>query len=178
VALGVGQQGDPFGRRFERHAVTGRAGADPEGDREVCHAGAGRSEQDDVLFAGEEVELSEVQDGALGQRVLEGEVELLDRFACREPRGFDPCFAAVAVAAVGLGLEQGGGEPLIGPFLAAGAVGALANVREAAGALSWQTGAPVRSSGDSCDQGVMDGQRPRFDGRSSWSLPSQRRFKA
>ena len=34
----------------------------PERDREVRLAGAGRAEQDDVLLAGEEVELAEVQD--------------------------------------------------------------------------------------------------------------------
>ena len=36
-----------------------------------------------------------------------------------------PILAAVAVAAVGLGLEQHRGEPLIGPFLGAGAIGEL-----------------------------------------------------
>jgi len=56
---------------------------------------------------------------------LEGEVELLERLAGREPRGLDPRLAAVAVAAVGLGLEQRGGELLEGPLLGAGAVGEL-----------------------------------------------------
>jgi hypothetical protein len=42
-------------------AVAGEAGSDAQGDREVSLAGAGRAEQDDVLAAGEEVELSEVQ---------------------------------------------------------------------------------------------------------------------
>jgi hypothetical protein len=40
--LGVGQQRDPFGRGAERDAVAGQAGADPERDREVGLAGAGR----------------------------------------------------------------------------------------------------------------------------------------
>jgi hypothetical protein len=88
-------------------------------------AGAGRAEQDDVLAAGEEVELAEVQDCLAAQGGLEGEVELLDRLACREPGGLDPGLAAVAVAAVGLGLEQRGGELLEGPFLGAGAIGEL-----------------------------------------------------
>jgi hypothetical protein len=35
VALGVGERGDPFGRGAKRDAVTGQAGADPEGDREM-----------------------------------------------------------------------------------------------------------------------------------------------
>jgi hypothetical protein len=50
-------------------------------------AGAGRSEQDDVLASGEEVELAEMQDGVAPQRGLEGEVELLDRLARREAGG-------------------------------------------------------------------------------------------
>ena len=125
MALGVGEQRDPFGGGLERDAVPGQAGADPERDRQVRLAGAGRSEQHDVLFAGEEVELPEVQHGVAAERCLEGEVELLQRLARREPRGPDPGLAAVAVAAVGLGLQQRGGELLIGPFLRAGAVGEL-----------------------------------------------------
>ena len=62
VALGVGEQRDPFGGGAERDAVAGQAGADAERDAQVRLAGAGRAEQDDVLFAGEEVELAEVQD--------------------------------------------------------------------------------------------------------------------
>jgi hypothetical protein len=88
-------------------------------------AGAGRAEQDDVLAAGEEVELAEVQDGVALEAGLEGEVELLDRLARWEPSGLDAGLAAVAVAAVGLGLQQGGGELLKGPFLGAGAIGEL-----------------------------------------------------
>ena len=56
---------------------------------------------------------------------LEGEVELLERLARREARGLDAGLAAVAVAAVGLGLQQRRGELLIAPFLGAGAVGEL-----------------------------------------------------
>jgi hypothetical protein len=100
--------------------VAGQAGADPDGDREVGLAGAGWAEQDDVLAAGEEVELAEVQDGLALQRGLEGEVELLERLARREAGGLDARLAAVAVAAVGLGLEERGGELLIGPLLLAG----------------------------------------------------------
>ena len=125
VALGVGEQRDPFGRGAERDAVAGQAGADPERDREVGLAGAGRAEQDDVLLAGEEVELAEMQDGVALEAGLEGEVELLQRLARGEPRGLDPGLAAVAVAAVGLGLQQRGGELLVAPLLRAGAVGEL-----------------------------------------------------
>ena len=56
---------------------------------------------------------------------LEAEVELLQRLAGGEARGLDPGLAAVAVAAVGLGLQQRGGELLVAPFLGAGAVGEL-----------------------------------------------------
>jgi hypothetical protein len=85
----------------------------------------GRAEQHDVLAAVKEVQLAEVQDSVALERGLEGEVELLDRLARRKPRGLDAALAAVAVAAVGLGLEQGGGELLKRPFLGAGAVGEL-----------------------------------------------------
>jgi hypothetical protein len=43
----------------------------------------------------------------------------------REPGGFDAGLAAVAVAAVGLGLEQRRGDLLIAPLLGPGAVGEL-----------------------------------------------------
>jgi hypothetical protein len=56
---------------------------------------------------------------------LEGEVELLDRLAGRKAGGLDARLAAVAVATVGLGLEQRGGELLIAPFLGPGALGEL-----------------------------------------------------
>jgi hypothetical protein len=91
----------------------------------MCLAGARRAQEDDVLLAGEEVELSEVQDRGLLDRALKAEVELLQRLARREARGFDAALPAVAVAAVGLGLQQRRGELLIAPFLAASAVGEL-----------------------------------------------------
>ena len=107
-------------------AVAGEAGADPQRDREVGLAGAGRAEQHDVLFAGQEVELAEVQHGVPGDRGLEGEVELLQRLAGGEPCGLDAGLAAVALAAVGFGLEHGREELLVAPFLGAGAIGELA----------------------------------------------------
>jgi hypothetical protein len=67
---------------------------------------------------------------------LEGEVELLDRLARRKPCGLDPGLAAVAVAAVGVGLRQRGGKLLIGPLLLAGTLGELGNAAAAADALS------------------------------------------
>ena len=124
-ALGVAEAGDPFGRSGERDAVAGQAGADPERDRQVRFAGAGRSEQDDVLAAGEEVELAEVFDDGLLDRALEGEVELLERFVGREPRGADPDAPAGGFARGDLGGEQRLGEALIAPFVGAGPLGEL-----------------------------------------------------
>jgi hypothetical protein len=80
-------------------------------------AGAGRTEQDDVLAAGQEVELAEVQDGVLVDRALEAVVELLQRLSGRQPGGLDAGLAAVAVAAVDPGLEQDGRELLVAPLL-------------------------------------------------------------
>ena len=97
----------------------------PDRDAQVGLAGAGRAEQDDVLAAGEEVELAEMQHRLAPQAGLEGEVELLERLAGREARGLDAGLAAVAVAAVGLGLEQRGGEALEAPLLGAGPIGEL-----------------------------------------------------
>jgi len=110
--------------------MAGEAGADPQRDREVRLAGPGRAEQHDVFLAGEEVQLAEVQDAVATHRCLKGEVELLQCLARGKPRGIDAGLAAVAVAAVGLGLQQHRGELLVGPFLLAGAVGEL---RERAG---------------------------------------------
>jgi hypothetical protein len=50
----------------------------------------GRSEQDHVLLGVQEVQLAEVLDHLLLHRALEGEVELLQGLALREPRGSDP----------------------------------------------------------------------------------------
>jgi len=51
----------------------------------------------------QEVELAEVLDDLLLNRALEGEVELLERLACREARRLDACLAAVGVARGDLG---------------------------------------------------------------------------
>jgi hypothetical protein len=69
----------------------------------MCLAGSGRSEEDHVLARVKEVELPEMLDHGLLDRALEGEVELLERFAGREPGCFDPSFAAVAVTSVDFG---------------------------------------------------------------------------
>ena len=116
----------------------------------------GGPEQDDVLAAGEEVELAEVQHRVAADRGLEGEVELLQRLAGGEARGLDAALAAVAVAAVDLGLQQRGGELLIAPLLRAGAVGELGQRPRRGRRL--QRAEQVRelgASGGSCDQRVI-----------------------
>ena len=125
MALRVGQERDPFGGGAEGNAVAGQAGADPDRDREMTFPGPRRAEQDEILAAGEEVELAQVQHRVAADRALKAEVELLERFSRGEAGGLDPALAAVAVAAVDLGFEQRGGELLKAPVLAAGAVGEL-----------------------------------------------------
>jgi hypothetical protein len=66
-----------------------------------------------------------VQDGVAADRGLEREVELLQGLSGGEAGGLDAALAAVAVAAVCLGLEQRGGELLEAPLLLAGTVGEL-----------------------------------------------------
>ena len=124
-ALSVGQERDPFGRGAKRDAVPGQAGADPQGDRQMRFAGAGRPEQDDVLAALQEIELAEMQDAVAADRGLKAEVELLQGLSGGEAGGLDAALPAMAVAAVDLGLEQRGGELLKAPLLLAGAVGEL-----------------------------------------------------
>ena len=57
---------------------------------------------------------------------LEGEVELLERLARGEAGGLDAGLAAVGLARVDLGLQQGGGEVLVAPLLLPRALGQLA----------------------------------------------------
>ena len=80
------------------------------------------TEQDHVLAAVEEVELTEVLHERLLDRSLKGEVELLQGLAGGEPGGLDPALAAVAVARGHLGGEQRLGEAFIAPLLFAGTV--------------------------------------------------------
>jgi hypothetical protein len=62
LALGLGERGDEVGEGDEVDAAPGFDRLDPEGDREVTLAGAGRPEQVDHLMAIDEVELGEGQD--------------------------------------------------------------------------------------------------------------------
>ena len=153
MALRVGQQRDPFGRGAEQDALAGEARADPQGDAEMCLAGAGRAQQDHVHFGVQEVELPEVLDHLLLHAALEGEVELLKRLVGGEPGSTDPQPAAGGLARGNLGREQRFGEPLIAPLLLAGALGEvrqrprrrrrlhrpeqMGELRAAAHAISW-----------------------------------------
>jgi len=91
----------------------------------MCLAGTRRAQRDDAVLGVQEVELAEVLDHGLLHAALEGEVELLQRLAGREPRLADPCLAAVAVAGGDLGLKQRLHEPLVAPLLRPRAVGEL-----------------------------------------------------
>ena len=88
-------------------------------------ARARRAEQDHVLLGVQEVQLAEVLDHLLFDRALEGEVELLERLARWEASGFDARLAAVGIAGLSLGGEQGLGEALIAPLLGPRALGEL-----------------------------------------------------
>jgi hypothetical protein len=93
----------------------------------------------------QEVELAEVLDERLLDRMLEGEVELFERLSGREAGGLDAGLAAVAVAAVDLGLEQRGGELLKAPVLGAGAIGEFG--QRAGGGRRLQNAEQVRQVG-------------------------------
>ena len=98
LALVVGEAGDPFGGGGELDALAGEAGADRDRDRYMGLACARRAQEHDVLFGVQEVELARVLDDLALDRALEGEVELLERFAGREAGSLDPALAAVGLS--------------------------------------------------------------------------------
>ena len=85
----------------------------------------GRPEQDEFSRPARKSSWPRCRTRVAADRGLKAEVELLERLARREAGGLDAALAAVAVAAVDLGLEQRGGELLKAPLIAAGAVGEL-----------------------------------------------------
>ena len=105
----------------EQDPVPGLAGADRDPGGEVGLAGAGRSEEDDVLLGGDEVQGAQVRDEVAAQAAGVVEVELLQGLSGREPGGADPSFAAVGLAGGHLALQARGEELLVGPGLGAGA---------------------------------------------------------
>ena len=106
LALCVAEPGDPFGRGRELDALAGEAGADRRARwRGVsCRCPGGPSR---ITFwrPCRKSSWPRCSIDCLLDRALEGEVELLERLARREPGGLDPCLAAVAVARGDLGLR-------------------------------------------------------------------------
>ena len=121
--VGVGEPVDPLGGGGELDPVAGLAGPDRDAGGQVGLAGAGRAEEDHVLFGGDEVQRAEVGDLVAFEAAGMVEVEVLQRFAGREPGGSDPAFAAVGVAGGDLTLQAGGQELLMAPRLGAGPLG-------------------------------------------------------
>ena len=103
--------------------MAGLAGADREPDSEVSLAGAGWSEEHDVVFRGDEVQRPQMCDHFSFQAAGVVEVELLQRLAGGEPGGADPAFTAVALAGGDFALQAGDEELLMRPGLGAGAFG-------------------------------------------------------
>ena len=121
--VGVGEAGDPLGGGGERDAVPGLAGPDAQPGGQVGFAGAGRAEEHDVVFRGDEVQGAQVGDDLAFEGPLVVEVEVLQGFAGGEPGGADAAFAAVGLAGGDLALQARGEELLMGPGLGAGPLG-------------------------------------------------------
>ena len=96
--VGRGEAVDPLSGGSERDAVSGLAGSDPQPDRQMSLAGAGRPEEDDVLFGGDEVQGAQVCELVAFEGALVVEVELFQCFSGREPSGADPALSAVGLA--------------------------------------------------------------------------------
>ena len=82
LALGLGERGDEVGKGDEVDAAPGLDRLDPERDRKVALAGAGRPEQVDHLTAVDEVDLGKGRDAVAIERRLEGEVAM---WGCGDP---------------------------------------------------------------------------------------------
>ena len=82
----VGEAGDPFGGGREQDAVPGLAGPDRQPGGEVGLAGAGWSEEHDVVLGGDEVQGAEVGDQVAFEAAGVVEVELLKPFGKEEGR--------------------------------------------------------------------------------------------
>ena len=86
-------------------------------------AGPGRSEEDHVLPAGDEVQGPQVGDQVAAQPAGVVEVEVLEGLAPGEPGGADASFSAVGLAGGDLALQTGRQELLVGPGLGPGPLG-------------------------------------------------------
>ena len=90
-------------------------GADRQSDGQMGFAGAGWSEEDHVVLRGHEIERAQVRDRLPLDTTSMIEVELLQRFAGREPRRPDPRFTAVTFPRRDFPLQAGHQELFMGP---------------------------------------------------------------
>ena len=137
--------------------MPGLAGPDPEPDREVGLAGAGRAEEHHVLFGGDEVQGAQVGDDVAFEAAGVVEVELLEALAGREPGGADAALAAVGLPGGDLPLQAGDQELLVAPGLGAGAIGQPGTDSRRVGALS----ARVRNATSAVRSRLVCGLRGR-----------------
>src|SRR5262245_64519456 len=103
--------------------MPGLAGPDGQADGEVGFTGAGWAEEDHVFFADNEIKGAEVGDGVAFKAAGVVEVELLQRFAGREPGGADAALTAVRFAGGDLPLQAGYEELLVAPRFGLGPFG-------------------------------------------------------
>ena len=97
--MGVLETGDPVGGGGEQDPLSGVAGGDAEGDRNMGFAGAWRAEEDDVAGLGEVVAGGQRRDVVAADSGLVVEVELLEGFAGGEAGGADPQLCPEALRA-------------------------------------------------------------------------------
>jgi hypothetical protein len=84
---------------------------------------AGRAEEHDVVFGGDEVQRAQVGDDLAFEAAGVLEVEVLEGFAGWESGGPDPAFAAVGFSCGDLALQAGDEELLMRPGLRPGSLG-------------------------------------------------------
>lgn len=118
--MGFAEPGDPFGGGGESDPMAGLAGSDPQGGGEVGFPGPGWAEEDHVVFAGDEVEGSEVGDDVSFEAALMVEVEIFDGFAGGEACSFDPVLTAVVLTGSHLPFQTGRKELFMGPTFGSG----------------------------------------------------------
>ncbi len=116
--------------------MPGFAGPDRDAGREVGSAGAGWSEEHDVVSGFDEVERAEVGDDVSFEGALVVPVEVLEGLAGRELGGADAELAAVGSAGGDFSLEAGGEELLVGPAIGSGPFGGRSTADASVGAFN------------------------------------------
>ena len=134
--VGVGEAVDPLAAVANSTRWPAWQARIAEADGEVGFAGAGRAEEHDVLFGGDEVQGAQVGDRVAFEAAGVVEVELLQGLAGREPGGADAALAAVGLPGGDLALQAGGEELLMGPGLRPGPFGQPFDRRRAGSVLS------------------------------------------